>query len=276
MEDRDDFDAVIVGGGPAGLTAAIYLGRFRRRALVIDAGESRLGWIPISHNHPGFPEGIGGAVLLARMKTQARHYGAILETGTVQAIGGAVGGFTLDPARPRLRARYVVLATDAQDTPPPLPDLFDAVQRGLIRVCPICDAYEVIDKAVGVLGDGAQGAHEALFLADYSADVTLIHLGGPAHLDGPTRQTLKRAGIAVVEAPVEKVEIEGDRIAGLIHADGERRVFDTLYSALGMKSRCALARDLGAEVNQAGCLIVNHHQATSVEGLSSTGDLVRG
>ena len=76
-----EVDALIVGCGPAGLTAAIYLGRFRRSFALVDAGQSRLGLIPITHNHPGFPDGVKGRVLWARMKTQAEHYGAVLATG---------------------------------------------------------------------------------------------------------------------------------------------------------------------------------------------------
>ncbi len=270
------FDAVIVGGGPAGLTAAIYLGRFRRRCLVIDGGESRLGWIPITHNHPGFPGGIAGAALLARMRSQAERYGALILAGSVRTIRREGGEFTLDLGAARVRAPYVILATGAKDTPPPLPDLFDAVQKGLIRVCPICDAYEVIDKAIGVIGEGPHGAREALFVADYSAKVSLIHLGPAAHLDASARAELGRAGVTVVESAVRQVVVEGDRIAALDHADGARRVFDTLYSALGMTARSGLATALGAEVNEAGCLIVNQHQMTSVEGLYAAGDVVRG
>ncbi len=280
--ERDDaaeaalFDAAIVGGGPAGLTAAIYLGRFRRRVLVIDGGESRLGWIPITHNHPGFPGGIAGATLLARMKAQAEGFGASIRAGSVGAVGRAGAGFALDLGGARILAPYVILATGAKDTPPPLPDLFDAVQKGLVRVCPICDAYEVVDKAIGVIGDGPHGAREALFIADYSDKVSLIHLGAAAHLDASARRRLARAGVTVVESAVRQVAVEGDRIAALDHADGERRVFDTLYSALGMTERSGLATALGAKVNAAGCLIVNQHQMTSVEGLYAAGDVVRG
>ena len=187
------YDAVIVGGGPAGLTAAIYLGRFRRRSLVIDGGESRLGWIPITHNHPGFPDGVAGAKLLAAMKAQARRYGASIRAGSVSAIRRVEGGFAVEVDGERIGAPFVILATGAKDTPPPLPDLFDAVQKGLVRVCPICDAYEVIGKAIGVIGDGPHGAREALFLADYSDKVSLIHLGHAAHLDAAARAALAAA-----------------------------------------------------------------------------------
>lgn len=272
----DARNVVIVGSGPAGLTAAIYLGRFRRRCLVIDGGQSRLGWIPISHNHPGFPDGIAGAALLARMKAQAERYGASIRVGSVGSVRGAEGGFSVDVDETHVAAPYVILAAGAKDTPPPLPDLFDAVQKGLIRICPICDAYEVIDQAIGVIGDGPHGAREALFLADYSGRVTLIHLGHASHLDGQVRGALARAGVAVVESAVREVMVESGRIGALCHADGARREFDTLYSALGMTARAQLARALGADVNEGGCLIVSQHQMTSVEGLYAAGDVVRG
>jgi len=274
--DTPRFDAVIVGGGPAGLTAAIYLGRFRRRCLVVDGSESRLGWIPITHNHPGFPDGVAGAKLLARMKAQAERYGASIRAGSVGAIRRAKDGFAVEVDGAPVAAPFVILATGAKDAPPPLPDLFDAVQKGLIRICPICDAYEVIDQAIGVIGEGPHGAREALFLADYSDRVSLIHLGHAAHLDAAARAALARAGVTVVESAVREVMVEDGRIAALCHADGERREFDTLYSALGMTARADLATALGAEVSDGGCLVVGQHQMTSVEGLYAAGDVVRG
>ncbi len=267
---------MIIGGGPAGLTAAIYLGRFRRRALVIDAGESRLGWIPITHNHPGFPEGIRGALLLARMQARAERYGATIKAGEVRAIAHAHSGFDAETDQARFTAPFVILATGAKDTPPPLPDLFDAVQKGLVRICPVCDAYEVIGQSVGVIGDGPHGAREALFLRHFSDRVSLIHLGDAAHLDLSARAELAAAGVTVVEVGVREVVVEAGRIVALRHADGERRAFDTLYSALGMTARATLATSLGAAASEAGCLVVGQHQMTQVAGLYAAGDVVRG
>ena len=263
-------DALIVGAGPAGLTAAIYLGRFRRPALVLDSGESRLGWIPTSHNHPGFPGGVAGAALLSRMKRQARDFGATLASSTVRAIAREGDTFTVELEEGAARARFVILATGVEDRAPPFPDLFEAVQRGLIRMCPICDAYEVIDKAVAVIGAGEHAVREALFLRRYSERVTLLLAPG-SRLDEKGRGELAEAAVPVIEVAMAQIGIDGPRVVA-----GGEAVFDTAYLAFGLISRARLATGLGAKVNDAGCLIVDPHQHTTVHGLYAAGDVVRG
>ncbi len=263
-------DAVIVGAGPAGLTAAIYLGRFRRPALVLDSGESRLGWIPISHNHPGFPGGVAGAALLSRMKRQAEAFGATIAGATVRSISREGEAFALDLDEGVATGRFVILATGVEDRAPPFPDLFEAVQRGLIRMCPICDAYEAIDKAIAVIGAGEHGVREALFLRRYSDRVTLLLPGGSS-LDEKGRSALGEAGVPVIEVEMAQITVDGARVVA-----GGKAAFDTAYLAFGLTTRTRLATDMGAKVNDAGCLIIDAHQHTTVDGLYAAGDVVRG
>src|SRR5579862_7338931 len=108
-------DAVVVGGGPAGLTAAIYLGRFRRRCVVLEDGHSRARWIPRSHNIPGFAAGIGGPELLDALKTQALKYGAQIRHARVSSLNAEDGCFSLQLAAESLYARHVILATGVRD-----------------------------------------------------------------------------------------------------------------------------------------------------------------
>ena len=168
-------DCLVIGGGPAGLTASIYLGRFRRRVTVIDKGWSRAEWITLSHNLPGFPNGSAGPVLLEAMRAQARLYGASLRAGVVDALGRTDGGrFTARLDGVDLSASTVLLATGVIENKAPVPHLADAVKRGLIRTCPICDGYEAIGKRVAVLGMGEHAAAEALFLRTYSDQIRLL------------------------------------------------------------------------------------------------------
>ena len=271
-----DYEAVIVGGGPAGLTAAIYLGRFRRRFLVIDGGDSRAGWIPVSHNQPGFPDGIPGPELLDRMRRQAERYDARIELMAARSLAQEAGGFCLETLAGSVRAAHVVLATGVKDIALPVPGLFDAVQRGLVRICPICDAYEVIDRKVGVIGEGEHGAREALFLRDYSDRVALLLVGDPTRLDAEGRARLRQAGVELVETAIGEVVIENDRIVALRHDDGATQPYDVIYSAMGTSAKSELAISAGAAANDAGCLVVDAHQRTSVAGLYAAGDVVRG
>src|SRR3954447_1505553 len=136
-EVEEPLDCVIIGGGPAGLTAALYLARFGRRFMIVDGGDSRASWIPTSHNIPVFADGISGKDILARQREHVAQYGAEVVRGTVTALRKAEGGFAAridegdDGAAPHeVRARRVLLATGADDVEPDLPDLPDAIRRG--------------------------------------------------------------------------------------------------------------------------------------------------
>ncbi|WP_435170097.1 NAD(P)/FAD-dependent oxidoreductase [Falsirhodobacter sp. 1013] len=281
MTDEERLDCLIVGGGPAGLTAALYLARFNRRFLVVDGGQARASWIPTSHNIPLFAEGIGGPDILARQRDSVEQYGPHILKGHVSALHKRADGFTAEiqcatgKAR-EVRARRVLLATGAVDIEPDLPDLPDAIQRGLVRYCPICDGYEARNRKIAVIGHGDRGLGEAVFLArTYSRDVTLLTLGQGMNLDKAGREKVKEHAIKVVEEPIAALDQDGHRILAIRTRSGTEHRFDILYSALGIKIRSDLAIGLGAEHDEAGALIVDDHNRTSVSGLYAAGDVVR-
>ena len=276
MPAETPLDCLVIGAGPAGLTAAIYLGRFRRRFLVIDGGASRARLIPTSHNHAGFPDGIAGPALLDRMAAQARKYGAEIVPGNVSGLardGDGLFSATLDGDA--VRARTVLMATGVVDIEPDLPDTPQAIGRGLIRHCGICDGYEVIGHRVGVIGRGDGGLHEALFLRTYTDNITLLSLGEPLDLSAEELSKAEAAGIVLIEEPVASVEVEGDRIASLTTRGGVCKPFDSVYSALGDRVRSDLARQAGAKLEDKGCIITDEHQHSSSVGLYAAGDVVR-
>jgi thioredoxin reductase (NADPH) len=272
-------DCLVIGAGPGGLTAAIYLARYRRDFLVVDAGASRAAWIPTTHNHAGFPDGIEGPELLARMREQAESYGARIVAGEVRGLArdGGTGDFTADLGDgTAVTARRVLVATGAQDVEPELPDIDRAVARGLVRYCPICDAYEVRGQKVAIIGYGKCSVREVLLLRTYTADVTLLTLGRGLDLTDGERRELREADVRLVEDPVAELAVEGDRIAAWKMASGEELRFDTLYAALGLKGRSGFLTGLGAERDPDGMFLVDQHQRTSVPGLWAAGDVVKG
>ena len=269
-------DCIIIGAGPAGLTAAIYLARFHLSIRLFDSGSSRAAMIPCTHNHAGYPEGIAGKDLLGLMLAQAEKYGARREEKKVTAIEPDGEAFTVVTDHGRYRARTVLLATGVVNHRPNiLPEVHDpALERGLFRYCPICDGYEVTDKRVGVIGTGDHGMREALFLRGYTADLTLIAPDSDHDLDLRCREKLDAAGIARVDGPCGDYRIEDNRFV-VRTVDGDM-AFDSVYPALGSRIRSELAVAAGARATQDGCLEVDDHQRTSIPGLFAAGDVVKG
>jgi thioredoxin reductase (NADPH) len=252
----EPLDCLIIGGGPAGLTAAIYLARFHLDILVVDGGKSRASWIPCSRNHAGFPDGINGKELLQRMREQACKYGAKIKTEQVTKLerDEGTGLFTATWGSGKAVARAVLLATGVTNRRPPMDEELhdEALARGLIRYCPICDGYEVTDKKVGVIGSDSHGVAEAIFIRGYTADVTLIAPDGPA----------------------QAVAITGDCIV-VETAEGTFS-FDGVYPALGSDTHTQLGEMVGARLAEDGCFLCDDHQRTSVPGLYAAGDVVHG
>jgi len=262
----EPLDCLIIGGGPAGLTAAIYLARYRRTIKLIDAGESRAALIPESHNYPGF-QGINGRALLARLREQAERYGADLVRGSVSELRRENGGFSARFDKGEIRARTVLLATGLIDVKPETEGLSDGVAHGAIRFCPICDGYEAMDQRIGVIGSLAHAGPKALFLRTYSRDVILF----PTEMDGDGAE-LTKAGVTIAARP-SSVRPDGERVV-VATEDGRQHVLDTLYPAMGCTVRSELATALGADCTDIGNLRVDDHQRTSVDGLYGAGDVV--
>jgi len=276
---NDVLDSLVIGGGPAGLTAAIYLGRFQRRVRVIDKGWSRAEWISRSHNLPGYPNGIPGPILLENLRTQARLYGATIDAGVVDTLdrAPATGLFKATVGDSILTSRTVLLATGVVENKPPIPHLADAVKAGLIRTCPICDGYESRNKDIAVLGNGAHAAAEALYLRTYTDKISLLLLTtDTAVLSEETRFALQTAGIPTRHVAVGSVTLEENGVTALSVEDGHIHRFDVVYSAFGTTSQIQLLTSVGATMDAAQRLFVDEHQETTVEGLFAAGDVVRG
>lgn len=277
MTDTID-DCIIVGAGPAGLTAAIYLARYHLAIRMFDCGTSRANWIPMSHNHAGFPEGISGPDLLERMRGQAAKYGALREPKRVTELSRSEDGiFTVRCEDATYHARSVLLATGVVNRRPEgmANDFHDeALARGLIRYCPVCDGYEVTDKRIAVLGTGDHATAEAQFLRGYTADLTLISPHGDHDLSAKCSAALDEAGIARVVGPCGDFALDHDGI-GVETGQGWMR-FDSVYPALGSDIRSGLATACGATTSDEGCILVGDHLETNVPGLFAAGDVVVG
>ena len=276
--DDPILDCLVIGGGPAGLTAAIYLARFHLDILVVDGGKSRASWIPCTRNVSGFPDGINGEELLGRMRAQACKYGAKVQTEFVTKLerDDKNGLFTATWGSGCATARSVLLATGVTNRRPPMDEELhaQALARGLVRYCPICDGYEVTDKRVGVIGSDSHGVAEALFIRSFTADVTLIAPDKALSLNSVDQDGLKQAGIGCIDGSAQAVALSNDFIV-VDTAEGHF-TFDSIYPALGSDTHTQLAEMVGAALSKDCYIRVDSHQRCSVTGLYAAGDVVIG
>lgn len=260
-----------MGGGPAGLTAGLYLARFLRRVTVFDAGDGRARMIPRTQNQPYAPDGISGPELLHTMRRHAQTYGARIESRGVASVGVSDGLFQITTDQGITLARSVILATGVFNHRPPFSvSAHDrGLSAGLIRYCPICDAYEVRNKRIAVLGQGVHGREEARFIARYSPSVTLIApTAGGAGAGG-------QGDISVLDAPMREMMLCGSEVVITLTSDRVHR-FDTVYVALGTTPRTELAGQLGLRLTPDGHVAVDAKQRSSRDGVYAIGDLTEG
>ena len=276
----DTFDCAIVGGGPAGLTAAIYLARFRRRVVLFDRGGSRAALIPTSYNHAGFPEGIAGGELLRRMGEQAAKYGADLRVGDVGEVVASDGNWRLTGEGFNLTARTVLFATGVDNRRPEMDETVHraALDAGKLRYCPICDGWEAggpdFGARIGVVGAESHGVAEALFLRTFTPHVTLFTLA-ECELHEKDRKDLADHGVTWDPRPVAAYDFSGEGVR-LSFAAGDVAQVDTLYPALGSDPNDALIQALGLRTDDDRCVMTGKHQQLGLKGLYAAGDLVSG
>lgn len=265
------FDAVVVGGGPAGLTAATYLRRFHRSCLVLDAGDSRARWIPESNNCPGFPQGVSGVELLRRMRDQAAGFDTRFEAARVEQVEPDDDGFVLHGKDSAWRARCVILATGLSDKLPDASWVEEAVACGAMRLCSVCDAYEASDSRIGVYGPSADIAAHGLFLRSYSRHVFLLPTDAG---EVKNLREAKDAGVRIL-AFGGRLDFDGKQCS-YIAADGSSTAFDSVYPFMGSHTSAGIAAAVGAALSETGEILVDAQQMTSVPGLYAIGDVVSG
>jgi thioredoxin reductase (NADPH) len=269
-------EVLIIGGGPGGLTAAVYLRRFRRDVIVADKGHSRLSLIPLSHNYPGFPGGVPGRELLGRLREQLACYGGEVDDIEITALERVDGVFVARHDGGEIRTPVVLLATGVADAGLPVDGWPEAVAAGAVRLCPVCDGYDILDKRVAVASQPHNRTGHALFMRTFSCDVTLFEREPEAPLSPREAEQLRIAGVRYVDSPLKGVTLT-DAMEPVLHTeDGADHRFEVFYPMLGEKARSGLARALGAKAGECDKLVVDDHGRTTVPGLYAIGDVVLG
>lgn len=266
------YDCIIIGAGPAGLVAATYLARFRRRVLLLDAGGSRARRIPKTHNCPGFPDGIGGDDLLERLRAQANAVGVPVLEDRATRVDASADGFAVKGDRATYRSRTVIAATGVVDRLPDWDGVDEAIEAGIVRLCPVCDAYEAGDQRIAVYGRGKDCVPHAAFLRTWSRHVTAIHAPSDEP-DDEHRALAEQLGVEVIAGDEADGQLVSDGFR-LDRGDADGRNFDVVYVALGAAARTTLFDPLQPDTDANRELIIDAQGRTSVEGIYAIGDAV--
>ena len=265
------YDTIIIGGGAAGLSAALVLSRARRRVLVIDAGEPRNA--PAAHMQ-GFlsRDGMPPTLLLETGRREVEGYGGEIRSGVATEVVrcGADGFQVLLEGGERLGARRLLVTTGLRDELPEIPGLRERWGRDVLH-CPYCHGWEVRDQRLGIIWNGPQTVGYAQTVRQWSRDVTMFAPEGT--LTQAERTQLLARGIALVEDAVDRIVIEDDRLAGVAVAGGTVVACEAVFVPPRFVPHGDLLLRLGCEVDDAGWVVTGAHGATSIPGVRVAGNV---
>lgn len=279
-KDREVYDCIVVGGGPAGLSAALYMGRMRRSVLVIDSDEGRSNWHQVNRNYLGFPDGVHATALREIGRKQASTYSVEFVTGHVQKAcregDGREGRFLVSTGTGEdYASRTLILCTGVTDRFPEFEGSYECIGKSMFW-CIICDGYEAIDKRIVVLGHGNRAASLALQLLVFTPSVTLVAWDGQLDLEPEKLQALHEQGIAVHDCDCASFACASTgKVSSLTLDTGEAIEFDMLFAAQRIEPNNSLAKQLNLMLDEHGFIVVDAEASTNVDGLFAAGDLTR-
>ena len=266
------YDAIIIGGGPAGLTCAIFLGRYRRRVLLLDSGTPRNRSTHALHGFLGF-HGIEPAELRARGRAEAEAAG--VEIAEVRAEHVERDG-DLFLVNGELRARRIVLAYGVRDTLPDIPEI-ESYYGTTVHHCPDCDGYEARDQRIGVIGWTKAVVGLALALLQWSEDIVVFTHGHEREWDDEEYSKLLAERIEVKDEKIVALTGKDGAVDAAVLSTGERVTLQRIFFTIHVERSCSLAEELGCECDpEKPNVIVDEHRQTTVEGVWAVGDLAAG
>jgi thioredoxin reductase (NADPH) len=265
------WDCAIVGGGIAGLSAAIYLGRSRRRTVVIDSGHSMAQWEEMVDNYLGFPDGVGGRALLDRGRQQARLFGAILREDDIYKIRRHERDpFVVEGRQGEYQALRVLLATGLTHLLPEIPGAKACLGKSVF-FCKDCDAFRVQERRIAVMGSRDEAVRYALGMLAFSSSVCLSTNGEPPAWSRRSQAWIEEYGIPVRCEPVVEVCHQAGAVHSLRFQSGEPYRIESLFVTRGDVFHTGLAEQLGAREDDDGQLLVDDDMRTTVSGLYAAG-----
>jgi thioredoxin reductase (NADPH) len=276
MKRPADFDepncreVIVVGGGIAGLSAAIYLGRAQRDTLVIDSGHSMAKWEPVVENYLGFPKGVGGEELLRNGRAQATRYDARIVHDEIKSVSAEESIFVLKGRRKSYRTKRLLVATGIFHLPPEIPAVKECLGHSMF-FCKDCDGYRVRGKRIAIIGSNNEAVEYALGMLHYSACVVIAMNGKRARWDRRHARWLEEYEIPVARTRIRKVDHRKQKIRALEFASGRKVKIDYIFTTRGDIFHNQLAKKLGAKIDPDGQIKVDQCMRTTVPRLYAAG-----
>lgn len=268
------YDCLIVGGGPAGLSASIYMGRFLRSTLILDGGEGRSSFEQVNDNYLGFPEGVKVRELRELGKRQAERFGVKVEECRVERMERTDGNrhFRAHTSKGAFDGRTVILCTGVCDIWPDIPNVLDYVGKTLFW-CITCDGFRTINKRIVLFGRDEDAASSALQFLHYTKQVTFVTAPGKLDCSEEQVKAMQDHGITMLEGEPEAVIGTSDKIEAVVLKDGRRLPADLIFSLLGCIPNNQLALQLGVDCTPGGYIKADSEGYTNIPGVFAAGDL---
>ncbi|PZR71486.1 MAG: hypothetical protein DLM73_15735 [Chthoniobacterales bacterium] len=270
LDDPKTREVIIIGGGIAGLSAAIYLGRAQRDTLVIDSGHSMAKWEPVVENYLGFPKGVGGEKLLRNGRRQAKRYEVRFADDEIKAVSSKKSVFVLEGKRRNYRTNRLLLATGIFHLPPEIPGVKDCLGHSMF-FCKDCDGYRVRGKRIAIIGSNNEAVEYALGMLLYSARVIVATNGKKPRWDKRHARWLAEYEIPVERKEIRDVDHRKRKIHALDFVGGNCVKIDYLFTTRGDIFHNQLAKKLGAKLDSDGQIKVDQCMRTSVPRLYAAG-----
>ncbi len=270
LQEPNVREVIVIGGGIAGLSAAIYLGRDERDTLVIDSGHSMAKWEPEVDNYLGFPNGVPGKELLKNGRKQAERYGVKFAQDEIVSAKNGKETFILRGKKKRYRARRLLLATGIFHRPPQIPDVKECLGHSMF-FCKDCDGFRVRGKRIAIVGANNEAVEYALGMFYYSSCVIVTTNDEPACWDKKHAGWLREYEIPVYEEKIRGLKHRGSKIRALIFAGGHEAKTDYIFTTRGDVFYTRLAKQLGARLDGDGQIKVDQCMRTSVPRFYAAG-----
>lgn len=271
MDNKENYEVVIIGGSYAGLSAAMALGRSLRKVLIIDSGLPCNKQTPKSHNVITL-DGVKPSEITLKSKLQVLKYSTVqfLEDVAIEGYGTNNNFHIITKSGKKINAKKLIFATGIKDTMPSIKGFSDCWGISVIH-CPYCHGYEIRNQKTGIIGNGAHAIHLASLVNNLTDDITVL-TNGTSELDAEQILKLKKNNIKIIEKEISEIEHEKGLMKNVIFKDGSKESFKAAYGVVPFTQHSNIPESLGCELTDSGHINVNDFQKTTVDGIFACGD----